>query len=104
MPKTTIKDYDRRASQRSIVNGTTRLRLDNHEDFNPAVILDLSQTGVLIGVDMELQLHDQFKLMIDARSSQQQSYVIHAEVIRLEKSLGDECYTYGCCIHSIKNL
>lgn len=102
MSQSSINDYDRRSSDRSIINGTTHIKLANHDTLNPAVILDLSQTGVLIGVAQKLDIHSEFCLLVESRTEQQRSYEIYAEVIRLEKSLGDECYTYGCSIQEVR--
>lgn len=97
-------NYDRRSSTRNLINGAVRFKSDSDNDFSKAIIIDISQTGVLIGLDRAIDTNTQFTLMLEEDEKYEGPIEIHAEVIRLDKSLGDDCYTYGCKIMEINGF
>ena len=104
MSKNHLDNYDRRSSARNEINGAVRFKCDNESEFSKAIIIDISQTGVLIGLDKEIEKNTRFTIMLEEEEKYEGPIEIHAEVIRLDKSLGDECYTYGCKITEINGF
>lgn len=104
MSESKNSNQERRTSIRSSINGQTRFKLENGDTYSKALIIDMSQTGVLIGIDKPLQEHTRFFLTMESESDYEGSIEIHAEVIRLQRELGDGCYTYGCMIHDVSGF
>ncbi len=104
MSESNSNDKERRTAIRSHINGETRFKLENGDIYSKALIIDMSQTGVLIGIDKILQAHTRFCLTMESEKDYEGSIEIHAEVIRLQKELGDGCYTYGCKIHEVSGF
>ncbi len=99
-----LENYDRRSSARNLINGVVRFKCDEDTEFSKAIIIDISQTGILIGLDKSMENKTEFTLMLEEEEKYEGPIEIHAVVIRLDKSLGDNCYTYGCKIKEINGF
>ena len=101
MPSETICQYDRRSAPRNMINGVTQIKLADNDTYHKALIIDLSQTGILIGTDQPLEKHTQFSLLFESDVDAELPIEIQAKVVRLASSLGDNCFTYGCAISDV---
>lgn len=102
--KVNIENYDRRSSSRNTINGIVKFKCNDDTEFGKALIIDISQTGVLIGLDQQIGDETQVCLMLEDNSQYEGPIEIKANVVRLAKSLGDNCYTYGCKICDISGF
>ncbi len=104
MSNHTIDNYDRRSAPRTLINGAIKFKCSSDNDFSRALIVDISETGVLIGLDHRISNDQEIMLMLEAKDQYEGQIEIAAKVVRLAKSLGDDCYTYGCEIHTISGF
>lgn len=90
--------FDRRFYPRTLINGDIKINSDQFNTYDEGLMLNISQTGVLIGTNHKLNLQSQINLIMEPDQQGEAPIEIVAEVVRnAEKS--DACdYTYGCLI------
>ena len=90
--------FDRRFYPRTLINGDIKLTKSQDTSSEQALILNISQTGVLIGTNSKLDIQAQLNLKMESDREDEAPIEITAEVIRSAEE-SDECkYTYGCLI------
>ena len=104
MPQILTSDFERRVSPRVTINGELKYKLEGETDFREGVMLDLSQSGTLISLDQQLDIHTHLTLLIESDKDNEQPIEITAKIVRIANHNGKYYHTYGCMILDVKDV
>lgn len=89
---------DRRYYNRTDIDCSITYRPFQQENYKDAVLINISETGALIGVHEELGIDAQIYLKIESTDENEQSIQMLAETVRSADMLDGYEYCYGCMI------
>jgi len=89
---------DRRYYNRTDVGCHVVYKPFNEEDFREARLINISETGALIGVNEKLDIDTHLYLKIESTEEDEQPIQMLAETIRSAEKIEGYDYCYGCMI------
>ena len=98
------KNFDRRNYPRTLINSQVSYKLANDTSYSEAIMIDVSQTGVLLDLKHELAEEALLTLIMKSDKEDEPPIEITAEVARAANANNDDTYSYGCLILDVKNL
>ncbi len=90
--------FDRRFYPRTLINGEISISSEQNTTCDKGLMLNISQTGVLIGTNNKLDIQTQLNLVMESERVDEAPIEILAEVIRTAEKSNECKYTYGCLI------
>ena len=97
-------NLDRRYYPRTLINSQVKYKLSDESTYNTGLMLDISQTGILIGSNHQLQTDTPITVMMESGQEDESPIEIAAEVIRIAEAFDSYDYTYGCMILDVKEF
>ena len=91
-------NVDRRYYTRTEIGCQVAYRRFNEEKYKEGVLVNISETGALIGVNEKLDLDTHLYLIIESAEEDEQPIQMLAETIRLADTVDGFDYCYGCMI------
>ena len=95
---------EQRVYPRVVINGEIKYKLSEDQPFNDAMMINISQSGLLISLDQQLDTDTRLTLLMESGKDDQSPIEIIAEVIRVADNNSDYAYDYGCTIVDVKDL
>jgi len=89
---------DRRHYDRTDIDCHAVYKLINDDNYNAAVLVNISQAGALIGVNEKLDLGTQLYLLLESSEKADEPIQILSETIRSADTVDGYAYSYGCMI------
>jgi len=103
MTATPITDFERRVSQRVPIDGQIKYKLENETRFHTGMMIDISQSGVLISLNQPLTVNTRLSLLMESDNSGEPAIEICAVIIRIAEHASDYAYSYGCMILDVND-
>ncbi|MFW2373914.1 MAG: PilZ domain-containing protein [Gammaproteobacteria bacterium] len=94
----TDTNADRRYYNRTDIGCHVTYKLFNEEKYKDAVLVNISETGALLGVSEELNIDTHLYLIVESTDEYEQPIQMLAETIRTADSIEGYAYCYGCMI------
>ena len=95
VPNTNI---DRRYYNRTDIGCQVTYKPFNEENYKDAILVNISETGALIGVNEKLDLDSHLYLILESSDKDEQPIQMLAETIRTAETIDGYAYCYGCMI------
>lgn len=104
MPAVPVDVLDRRVYPRIAVNGAVKYRLQPEAEFSDGLMIDISQTGLLIRLDKPLHVDTLVYLRMEADQTNDNPIEITAEIVRIADSDLPDQFCYGCMILDVREM
>ena len=95
MPK---QSEDRRYYERTEICSPVKYRLSEEDDYKEALLINISETGALIGVNEELGMDTHIYMKMESDEVNQQPIKILVDTVRNAETIEGYQYCYGCMI------
>jgi len=91
-------NVDRRYYKRTGIDCHLVYKLIHEENYKDAVLVNISETGALIGVNEKLDLDTHLNLLLESTEENEQPIQMMAVTIRSADTIDGYAYCYGCMI------
>jgi len=95
---------ERRFSPRAPINGEIKYRLPENADLSSGVLINISQTGALLGLKHKLPEDTVLTILMESHLNDEPPVEISTEITRIETYCEDYSYCYGCKIIDVKDF
>lgn len=104
MSKLSNNVTERRFSPRASINGEIKYRLPDDSDFSSGILINVSQTGVLIGLKHEVPDDTVLTVLMESHLDDEPPVEISTAIIREASFCENHAYCYGCKIINVKDF
>lgn len=98
MEQSPQKNTDRRYYHRTDIGSPVAYKPYNDESYRDGILVNISETGALIGVNEKLELDTHLYLKMESGEENEPPIQMLAETIRVAEKLEGYEYCYGCMI------
>jgi len=95
---------ERRFSPRADINGEIKYRLPDDSNFSSGILINVSQTGVLISLKHKVPDDTVLTVLMESHLDDEPPVEISTEIIREASFSENHAYCYGCKILNVKDF
>jgi len=104
MSKISNSTKERRFSPRASINGEIKYRLPDDSNFSSGILINVSQTGVLIGLKHKVSDDAVLTVLMESHLDDEPPVELSTEIVREASFCENHAYCYGCKIIDVKDF